>query len=55
MNFSERKNGENPKSVSVEARKIEKIVRFLPKFDLHFFNIRRVQKRYITYILKSYR
>ena len=53
MHFNEKKIVENHKSVGAGARKIEKIVRFLPKFDLHFFNISRARKRCIIYILKS--
>ena len=34
-----KKKLENHKSVGAGARKIEKIVVFLSKFDLHFFNI----------------
>ena len=46
IHFSEKKTIENHKSVAAGARKVEKLVRFLPNFDPHFPNIWRARKRY---------
>ena len=48
--FQWEKTIENHKSVGTGAHKVEKLVRFLPNFDLHFFNIPRAGKRYKIFI-----
>ena len=50
IHFSEKKTIENHKSVGAGARKVEKLVRFLPNFDPHFPSIWRARKRYKIFI-----